>query len=386
MLAPATVASLGAFPDGAASVAALRDLGIHASEAWILRSRPDGVPPAPGLGPWCAAALDRGPGGELRSPALRVSHPAHAGAVHENLEGTWVIGPGRAGDRRWLLWRDARPALYVIADARLPDTTRAALARGAADHGVPFREIDPGNLDPWAPPLPPGSALYNPLASDRGMDAEEQLWQPGVGSFWEDGPYIQRSQSLRALARGGVTVPRSAAVSAAHAPQLGTIVEALGGFPVVVKFGGGEGGIGTLRADSMPALRSLLDLAWSRGETPRLVAWIPDAVHWRVIVLDGAALTAYRNPVRREDFRSAPSSDPDDYGLVPPPEVAALAVRAAAVQRVGFGGADVLVHPSGRAYLLELNFPCYFPSAESFDRADVAGPMVGSLLRRASAG
>jgi hypothetical protein len=272
----------------------------------------------------------------------------------------------------------------VLRGARVPDTTLDALRRGAATNGVPIRVLSAADLDPWAPPLDPGWGLYNASADEDAGEAEQQLWQPGVGSFHLDGPYVSRPGTLRALARAGVTVPRSAPARPGDLPRLNRIIDALGGFPVVVKIGGGEGGIGTLRADSMPALRGLLDLAWSRGDLPRLLAWIPDAMHWRVIVLNGRALTAYRNPVRDEDFRSAPSGEAEDYGLEAPADVADLAVRAAEASGVAFGGADVLVHPSGRAYVLEVNFPCYFPSAESFDRADVAGPLVAALMRRAT--
>lgn len=57
-------------------------------------------------------------------------------------------------------------------------------------------------------------------------------------------------------------------------------------------------------------------------------------------------------------------------------------MRAAHALGYDFAGVDILLHPSGRAYLLEANFPCFFPQAERFGRADVAGLMVEHLLAR----
>ncbi|MEZ4269851.1 MAG: hypothetical protein R3F39_26120, partial [Myxococcota bacterium] len=159
----------------------------------------------------------------------------------------------------------------------------------------------------------------------------------------------------------------------------------LGGFPVVVRVDSGEGGDGVLLAESMRALRGLADLFISRGLGGRLATFVPDAMHWRLIVVGDRVVTAYRNPTREGDFRSEPAANPADYGLTPTPEMADLAVRATAVAGTRFAGVDVLEHPSGRLYLLEANFPCYFPQGESFGAADVSGAIVRFLLAQRDA-
>jgi glutathione synthase/RimK-type ligase-like ATP-grasp enzyme len=116
-----------------------------------------------------------------------------------------------------------------------------------------------------------------------------------------------------------------------------------------------------------------------------LVSFIPDAMHWRLVVVGDRVVTAYKNPTRPNDFRSEPSDQRADYGLTPPPEMAALAVRATAVAGTYFAGVDVLEHPSGRLYVLEANFPCYFPQAESYGAADVSGALVAFLLAQVDA-
>ena len=46
-------------------------------------------------------------------------------------------------------------------------------------------------------------------------------------------------------------------------------------------------------------------------------------------------------------------------------------------------GVDILQHPSGRLYLLEANFPCYFAHAQTLAGVDVAGAMVEHLMAKA---
>ena len=49
-------------------------------------------------------------------------------------------------------------------------------------------------------------------------------------------------------------VPRSVTLAPGATVQLAALVEWLGGFPVVVKTPGGEGGQGTMCADSLPEI------------------------------------------------------------------------------------------------------------------------------------
>ncbi|GMV44467.1 MAG: hypothetical protein AMXMBFR64_61830 [Myxococcales bacterium] len=274
--------------------------------------------------------------------------------------------------------------LTCVIDEGTPDTTRASLRRGCASRGVRYVEVRGSGLDPGVPPLEPGSLLYRPATTWASMRAERQLWQPGVATFYRSpaGPFVIHTEQWLALARAGLSTPASLRLGRTDDAFLRDAVEALGGLPVIVRVDSGEGGVGVLRADTFQALRSLSQLLVSQGHAARLAAWVPDAMHWRVVVVGERAVTAYRNPVRRDDFRSEPSDSPDDYGLAPPPDMEELAVRASHVAGSAFAGVDILEHPSGRLYVLEANSPCYFPQAEDHGKADVAGAMVDWLLRQ----
>lgn len=303
---------------------------------------------------------------------------AATGAGRGALIEAWSPSPALTADR----------AFTCVVEPSTPDTTRASLRRACAARGLRYVEIEGASLDPREPPLDPGSLLFRPATSWAAIRAERQLWQPGVVTFHasEAGPFAVYAEQWLALARAGLPTPASLRLGRTDDAFLRDAVEHLGGFPLIVRLDDGEGGVGVLRADSFPALRSLAELLVSRGHVARLAAYVPDAMHWRLVVVGDRVVSAYRNPVRKDDFRSEPSGSPDDYGLTPDADMAAIAVRAARVAGTHFAGVDVIEHPSGRLYVLEANFPCYFPQAESWGLADVGGAMVDWLLERADGG
>jgi len=370
--------------------------------------------------------LDEGPGGELRFPGQR---PAQRVARRAGRVVAWQTrddqgrpdrrlarahGPLAAGEAwglSWLAWdpRQAeeplpqtppaprmRPAVapaptgrafVCVIDPDVPAATRDSLRQAALARGLAYDEVVGAAIDPRVGPLPPGSLLYRAGTSWAASHAEALLYGPGVATFHADpaGPLRLPIEHDLILERAGLPVPRYAWVQTRAPEALPQLVEWLGGLPVVVKVPGGEGGVGTLRADSLPALTGLLDWLTSRGERVRLSAFVPDALHWRLVVVGQRVVTAYRNPLRAHDFRSEASDDPADYGLQAPAEAERVAVAAAAALGVELAGVDVLVDTQGRCYLLEANFPCFFAQATVMAGVDVAGPMLDHLLERAGA-
>lgn len=279
------------------------------------------------------------------------------------------------------------PELHLIVDGgTTPGSTRRLLREAAERRSVAFAEVDAPKLHPLAPPLRPGAMLYAAGTSAAAALAQRTSWQPGVITFHRGprGPFEVVPEQHLLFARAGLPVPRSVSLAASSPALLEELVGHLGGLPLVVRVDGGEGGVGVALAESMAGLRSLCELLLSQGIAPRLVSFVPEAVHWRLVVLGDEVLTAYANPVRADDFRSTPSRDPRDYGRPPLPELAQVAVAAAQLIGVELAGVDLLLHPSGRVYLLEANFPCYFAQATEVAGIDVAGPMLEHLLAKAA--
>ena len=279
---------------------------------------------------------------------------------------------------------DERIRFYCVNDGVPTETTD--LLREACDRRrVAYIEVEAQRFD-FDPgrQLEGGDLLYRPAISTAAMRVEQFLFAPGVATFYryDDSMFFDALTSPLHFQRAGLPVPRTVYCSNGDRGLMKRFVEQLGGFPIVLKLLGGSSGIGVMRADSLPALYSLVDYALSQGRNPLLCAYVDDAVHWRVVVIGERAVAAYKNPRDEDDFRTYGGTDPGDVTADPPAQLAEIAVRALKVLQNEFGGVDLLVHSSGRCYLLEANFPCYFPHAQQIGGIDVAGMMLDYLLEK----
>ena len=275
-------------------------------------------------------------------------------------------------------------SLHCVTDASVPASS-CELLRAACDaRGLAFTSIDAAAFcfaDP--PELPAAAMMYRPAVALAAIRCEQLLMRPDVATFYRDSDALHFDGPAAPLCfqRAGLPVPRSVPLFTTDRDVLRHAVRTLGGLPVVLKTGG-EGGVGVMRADSWPALFSLVDYLRSQGVAPWLQAHVPDAEHWRVVVVGERGVAGYRNDLLPDDFRSAPSDELAAY-VLPPPAAVDLAVAAVRVTHREFGGVDLLRHPGGRWYLLEVNMPCYYPHAQEVAGVDIAGAMVDHLHAKA---
>jgi hypothetical protein len=275
--------------------------------------------------------------------------------------------------------------LFCINDG-VPELTVSLLRDACAGRGVSFHEIDAPSFpfDPDAG-LAAGDMLYRPAVSAVAARVEQFVWRDGVASFHADplGPFFGAFAYPLLFRHAGLPTPRTLPVVSGHRERLKAAVAAVGGFPALIKVMGFEGGVGAIRVDALPALYSTMDFLLASGQQPFLCAFIDEAVHWRATVVGDRVVAAYRNTPIGDDFRTFGSEDPADFTETPDPALADLAVRATKALRVELAGVDILQHPSGRLYLLEANFPCYFAHAQEVAGIDVAGAMVEHLVGKA---
>jgi biotin carboxylase len=276
--------------------------------------------------------------------------------------------------------------VLCIVDDGVPEESVRLLCEAAGARGVATEVVHPLSLDGACEPgLREGDLLFNPAVSAQAARAEQLLWHPGVATFHLDasGPLFGCTSPVQAFALAGLPVPRTFWPATADRARLREMAAALGGLPVVLKLPGYSRGVGVVRCDSFPALLSTLELLLAQGQRPQLSAYVPGAVHHRLVVVGEQVVAHYRNRQDEDDFRTSGSEDPADYHAPAPPGAAALAVAACKALRLAHAGVDVLAHESGRLYLLEANFPCYFAQAQLVGGADVAGAMLDWLLARA---
>ncbi|MCX6598875.1 MAG: hypothetical protein NTV70_21180 [Acidobacteria bacterium] len=273
----------------------------------------------------------------------------------------------------------------VCINDRVPPETPGLLSTACRKRGVEYLELDAlaFDFDP-ARICEPGDMLFRPAVSGAAMRVEQFVTAPDTATFYRDsmGCFFPPTGSQMLFARQGIDVPRFVYLHHAGRDFIRHWVEQLGGFPVVAKVGGWSRGVGVVRLDSMAGLFSFVDYALANGHQPMLMSFIADAEHWRVVVVGERAVAAYRNTTDTDDFRTYAEDRPEAF-VEAPPEAVRLACQAVAAERLEFGGVDVLMHPSGRGYVLESNFPCYFAHAQLVAGIDIAGAMVEHLQEKA---
>lgn len=273
---------------------------------------------------------------------------------------------------------------YCIDDG-VPESTIEQLRNASHDRGVRFVHVRAGLCDHTSlPELEHGAMLYRPGTTYRSMVVEQVLCHEHVASFYDHpaGVHLCWNEQGLLFQRAGVPTPRTFFVTPKDRGLLKKYVEHLGGFPVVLKVPGGSLGVGVMRLDSWASLFSVVDQIKSQGSMLHMMAYIPDALHWRVVVVGDRAVASYINRTEPDDFRTYVEDDPEDFAQEPPAAVVDAAVRAVKAQGLSFGGVDVLEHDSGRVYVLEANFPCYFGHPMESGEVDVAGEMLDFLMER----
>ncbi|MGI4875550.1 MAG: ATP-grasp domain-containing protein [Janthinobacterium lividum] len=263
---------------------------------------------------------------------------------------------------------------------------RAALLQAACQQrGIACVALETSTADRLAlPELRPGDALYN--ATRDGMRLEELLWRPGVATFYAgDQPPRGIQDTTRWLAahtRAGLPQPRTIAHPTADRALLVRYVDYLGGFPLVVKVAGGTLGTGVMRADSWPALLSLVDYLVATGTEFMLREYLESTGSGRLMVIGDRVVGALEYDNLPTDFRTNAAGGPPPRLTRFAPAVEALAVAATQAVGAELAGVDVLLDQAGRAYLLEINLPCGFATFPKLG-VDVPGMLVDYLTAKA---
>ncbi|MBI5690035.1 MAG: hypothetical protein HZC55_08020 [Verrucomicrobia bacterium] len=284
--------------------------------------------------------------------------------------------------------RSLRTRCFCCVNDGVPPETTALLRRACRRRSLTYREVEPSTFA-FNPRdrLRPGDLLYRPAISLAAQRIEQFLFTEGVLTFYADPAQIYQEclSPTLVLARAGLPIPRTEFCTTNRRTVLRAQATRLGGPPLVVKIPGGSGGVGVMKVDSLASLFSVVDYLLARREHPLLCTYVPEATHWRVIVVGDRAIAWYRSPVAPEDFRSYPTGRRADHAVRLSAAARALAVAGARALRLEFGGVDLLETAAGDTYLLEVNFPCYFPQAQRHTRTDIAVAMIDHLLAKTPA-
>jgi hypothetical protein len=273
------------------------------------------------------------------------------------------------------------PRFFCVTHAYLSDTN-AVLEAACDARGIAVEWVLPDTFVFDARRAPkPGDLLYRAAAGIAADRIERLLWKPGVAACYDD-PFFECAAQSIWMQRCGVAMPRTAHSVPRGREQLAQLAADLGGFPLVLKIPGGEGGTGVLRADSLGALFSLLDYVPSSAV---LMEYIEHTVAYRLIVLGDEVISTEARHPGPFDFRSNAPGNTTLGAVRAPVKAKRLAIAAARALRLEFGGADVLKAKDGRMVLAEFNFPCHFADQQADSGVDIAGAMIDYLLNRCAA-
>ncbi len=260
------------------------------------------------------------------------------------------------------------------------ETTNTVLAKACSARGIEMVLVSPQTFcnAPGSAPVS-GDLLYR-AATDAPSDRlEKLLWHPGVAAFYEQ-PYFECLYQGILFQKHGLAMPRTVHAVSRDRATLQRQLAPLGDFPLVVKVAGNEGGNGVMRVDSFAALFSLLDHI---GDSPQIMSYFEHVVAYRLIVVADRVIATEARYSGPGDFRTNSAGGGSLGAVTAPPQAIQMALTAARLMRVEFGGVDILENADRELVLAELNFPCYFADQQHASGVDIAGAMMDQLIVKA---
>ena len=264
--------------------------------------------------------------------------------------------------------------LFVLVSRPALDETNHLFHAACAARGLAMVQVEPGAARKTPLPRAARRLIYRAATDHAARLVEMLLARPG-DALLHDPHFICAHPGL-VLRQAGLPVART--VYQPHRDTAGLAAQAdwLGGFPVVVKRPGTEGGEGVARASNTDELGQLM--AEAPGGTT-IEAFVAHRRCWRLTVLGGQVLAATASVAANGDFRTNAEGSREEPDALVPDGAAQIAIDAVAALRLGFGGVDLMESDDGTLTIAEVNFPCFFAQQQESTGTDIAGAIVDHL-------
>ncbi len=227
-------------------------------------------------------------------------------------------------------------------------------------------------------------AVIPRIASQRtfyGVSIVRQFEMMGIHTSNES-QAISRSRdklrSLQLLSRTHVQLPRTG--FAEETQDIGGVIEAVGGPPLVVKLLQGTQGVGVVLVESESAAKSVID-AFRQLDTNILIQeYIKEAngKDIRCFVIGGKVVAAMERVAVGTEFRANLHQGGTIHRVELTPIEIDYALKATAVHGLGYAGVDILRSHRG-PLVLEVNSSPGFEGIEAATGVDIAGLMVDHI-------
>jgi glutathione synthase/RimK-type ligase-like ATP-grasp enzyme len=226
-------------------------------------------------------------------------------------------------------------------------------------------------------------AVYRITTNDISRKIELQLLLKGVKSLHNKDLWLYeyKSKTILNQYRGVQMIPTQVVLSSDKG-YLDNLVEELGGYPIIMKAPNGSHGVGVIKVESHETLYSLVDFMMAQGIDVTLKKYIEADGHYRVIVLDNKVLSTIKYNKPDKDFRTN-AGEPEVFPVNLSQEGMDVALDAVSKQdlQTNFGGVDLIWSEKDKLfYVMEVNFPCFFPRNEMVDNVSISSAIIKYLL------
>ncbi|HEX9709218.1 MAG TPA: RimK family alpha-L-glutamate ligase [Candidatus Thermoplasmatota archaeon] len=190
--------------------------------------------------------------------------------------------------------------------------------------------------------------------------------------------------TYRLLASNDVAVPKTVLLKTRAG--LEEAFRLLGRPPYILKPTRGTHGIGVMLAESRQSAESIFDAFQGSVEGLMVQEFLRESrgTDIRAIVVDGQVVGAMRRRAARGEFRSNIHLDASGEPVRLTPKLREIALRATEVAALNIAGVDIMESRRG-PLVVELNTSPGFEGLEEATGADIAGPIIDYVAKRASA-
>lgn len=254
------------------------------------------------------------------------------------------------------------------------DTTRFSLVVEKVEGEIRYRGRPLAHFDAVVPRIGTSQTLV-------GTAIVRQLEQRGT--FVLNGSHAitvsrDKLRALQVLARNGVPVPKTA--FARSSEDLGGVIDALGGTPLILKVLEGTQGVGVMLAETRSVAQAILETLESVKEDVLLQQFVGESRgrDVRAFVVGGRVVGAMRRTAQGDEFRSNVHRGASVESVALDPRYDETARRAARILGLHVAGVDMLEGQDG-PLVMEVNSSPGLEGIEAATGIDVAGAVVRHL-------
>ncbi len=188
-------------------------------------------------------------------------------------------------------------------------------------------------------------------------------------------------RSLQILARAGVGLPKT--VFTNYSREVQTIIESVGGAPLIVKLLEGTQGYGVVLAPTKKAAESIIEAFHSMKTRIIVQEFIQEAkgADLRAFIVDGKVVGAMRRQGKEGEFRSNLHQGGKGELVKLSKEQRVMALTAARVMGLSVAGVDLLESERG-PLVLEVNSSPGLEGIEKTTKKDIAGRIINYIEKK----